>query len=149
MSGRLVQRLVHALDALAAQVCTPDETPPHQQTGRRGEEDASFYLRKLGYVIVARNYRSRRRRGEIDLVAWNEDVLCFVEVKTRTSRDVKPAEAAVDRAKRRELSAVAREYLRHLPPSCQWRFDIVSVYYEERQTRRPTFEIFKNAFRVS
>lgn len=149
VSGRLVQRLVNALDALAARVCTPDETPPHQQTGRRGEEDASFHLRKLGYVIVARNYRSRRRRGEIDLVAWNEDVLCFVEVKTRTSRDVKPAEAAVDRAKRRELSAVAREYLRHLPPSCQWRFDIVSVYYEERQTRRPTFEIFKNAFRVS
>jgi len=100
-------------------------------------------------VMVARNYRSHRRRGEIDLIGWDRDVLCFVEVKTRTSHDIKPAEAAVDHAKRHELSAVAREYLRHLPPSCQWRFDIVSVYYEERQTCRPKFELFKNAFRMS
>jgi putative endonuclease len=100
-------------------------------------------------VMVARNYRSHRRRGEIDLIGWDGDVLCFVEVKTRTSHDIKPAEAAVDHAKRHELSAVAREYLRHLPPSCQWRFDIVSVYYEERQTCRPKFELFKNAFRMS
>lgn len=146
MSRRLVRGLVHVLDRVSDCVCTPDAAPPHQQTGRRGEEDVYFYLRSLGYVIVARNYRSRRRRGEIDLIGWDQDVLCFVEVKTRTSRDVKPAEAAVDRAKRHELAAVAREYLRHLPRSCQWRFDIVSVYYEVRQTCRPKFELFKNAF---
>jgi putative endonuclease len=127
----------------------PDDAPSHQQTGRRGEEEVYFFLRSLGYIIVARNFRSRRRRGEIDLIGWDQDVLCFIEVKTRTSREVKPAEAAVDRAKRHELSTMAREYLRHLPPSCQWRFDIVSVYYEERQTCRPKFELFKNAFRIS
>jgi putative endonuclease len=93
---------------------------------------------------VARNFRSPHRRGEIDLVGWDKDVLCFVEVKTRTTHDVKPAEAAVDRDKRHALTAVARDYLRHLPPSCQWRFDVVSVYYE--QSTQPQFELFQNAF---
>ena len=149
VSAGLVRTIVHALDRVSALLSAPDDGPAHQQTGRRGEEDVYFYLRRLGYVIVARNYRSHRRRGEIDLIGWDKDVLCFVEVKTRTSRDVKPAEAAVDRAKRHEMSRMAREYLRHLPPSCQWRFDIVSVYYEERQACRPKFELFKNAFPIS
>jgi Holliday junction resolvase-like predicted endonuclease len=58
--------------------------------------------------------------------------------------DVKTAEAAVDRHKRREVAQVARQYLRRLPPSCQWRFDIVSVYYEGRSSR-PEIEVFRNA----
>jgi Holliday junction resolvase-like predicted endonuclease len=115
VSARLIRAIVHAIDAVSDRVCTPDDAPAHQRTGRRGEEDAYFHLRSLGYVMVARNYRSHRRRGEIDLIGWDGDVLCFVEVKTRTSHDIKPAEAAVDHAKRHELSAVAREYLRHLP----------------------------------
>jgi Holliday junction resolvase-like predicted endonuclease len=53
----------------------------------------------------------------------------------------------VDRGKQRELAAVAREYLHHLPPSCQWRFDVVSVYYEK--SSQPVFELFQNAFPVS
>jgi putative endonuclease len=53
--------------------------------------------------MVARNYRSPRRRREIDLVGWDGDVLCFIEVKTRTRRDVKPVEAAVNHDKQREL----------------------------------------------
>ncbi len=132
-----------------AEVLLPPATAPeHQLTGRRGEEDAYFHLRRLGYVMVAQNFRSPRRRGEIDLIGWDKDVLCFIEVKTRTTRDVKPAEAAVDRAKRRELAAVAHEYLRSLPPSCQCRFDVVSVYYEHRSSQ-PQFELFQNAFRLS
>jgi putative endonuclease len=71
-------------------------------------------------------------------------VLCFIEVKTRTSREVKPPEASVDRHKRRELAEVAREYLRRLPLTCQWRIDIVSVYYE-RSTSRPQIEVFRNS----
>ncbi len=116
----------------------------HQQTGSRGENDAYFHLRKLGYSIVARNYRTPRCRGEIDLIGWEQDVLCFIEVKTRTSHDVKTPEAAVDRHKRREVAQVAREYLRQLPPTCQWRFDIVSVYYDSRSSR-PQIEVFRNA----
>jgi len=51
----------------------------------------------------------------------------------------------VDEDKRRNLIAVARDYLRHESPSCQWRFDIVSVYYEQQSTL-PQFELFQNAF---
>jgi putative endonuclease len=119
-SGHLTLATVRILDWISERTLASANLPDHLRTGRRGEEAAYFHLRKLGYVMVARNFRSPNRRGEIDLIAWHEDVLCFVEVKTRTTRDVKPAEAAVDREKRHDLLAVAREYLRHLPASCQW-----------------------------
>ena len=142
-SGRITHATIRVLDWMASRTLPPETLPAHLRTGRRGEEDAYFHLRKLGYVMVARNFRAPNRRGEIDLIGWHEDILCFIEVKTRTTRDVKPAEAAVDRDKRRDLLAVAREYLRHLPPSCAWRLDIVSVYYDQG-TNRPQIEVFRN-----
>jgi putative endonuclease len=135
--------IIRSLDWLAFRV-VPTDQPAHLRTGVRGEEDAYFHLRSIGYIVVARNYRTPRCRGEIDLIAWDRDVLCFVEVKARTSYDVKSAEASVDYHKRREVAQVARDYLRQLPPSCQWRFDIVSVYYVGRSTR-PLIEVFRNA----
>ena len=148
MSGLLTRAIVGTLDRIASHFVSRDPASQHLETGRRGEEAAYFHLRTLGYVMVARNFRSSRRHGEIDLIGWDGEVLCFIEVKTRSSHDVKPAEAAVDHAKRRELAAVAREYLRSMPPSCQWRFDVVSVYYEE-QSHEPRIELFQNAFYVS
>lgn len=140
----VTRAMIRSLDWVAACVLDEDKRPWHQRTGRRGEEEAYFYLRRVGYTIVARNFRSPRCRGEIDLIGWEDDVLCFVEVKTRTSHLVKPAEAAVDYHKRRELALVAREYLRQMPPTCQWRFDIVSVYCDGPSSC-PTFELFRNA----
>lgn len=148
MPARLTRAIVRTLDRLAQHTLPPDNAPAHQRTGQRGEEETYFYLRRLGYVMVARNFRSPRHKGEIDLIGWDHDVLCFIEVKTRTSREVKPAEAAVDRAKRHELFAVAREYLRRVPGSPQWRFDVVSVYYEAKAPQ-PQVELFKNAFTLS
>jgi len=147
-SGRLTYATLQALDWLAAHALPAEDRPGHLLVGRRGEEDAYFYLRRRGYVFIARNYRSPHHRGELDLIGWDHDVLCFVEVKTRTSHDVKPAEAAVDREKQRDLTAVAREFLRRMPPSCQWRFDVIAVYYESKVTQ-PSFELFQNAFSVS
>jgi putative endonuclease len=144
LPARLTQCVIHSLDWLAGHLLRPDARPSHQRTGTKGEEEAYFYLRQHGYTVVARNYRTSRCRGEIDLIAWHEDMLCFIEVKTRTSHDIKPAEAAVDRHKRREIASVTREYLRHQPPSCPWRFDIVSVYYE-RLNSRPQIEVFQNS----
>ena len=147
-SGFLTHAIIRILDAVAEKVLAPTAGPEHQRTGRRGEEAAYFYLRTLGYVMVARNYRSPRRHGEIDIIGWHKNVLCFIEVKTRTTRDVKPAEAAVGPEKRKELLYVAREYLRRVPPSCQWRFDVLTVYYD-RHPGQPQFELFQNVFHLS
>ena len=147
-AGRVTQATLRALDWLAARLLAPEDIPEHQRTGRRGEEDAYFYLRRQGYTIIARNYRSPNHRGELDLVGWKGDILCFIEVKTRTKRDLKPAETAVDRHKQRELLLVARDFLRQMPLSYQWRFDVLAVYHENSR-RRPSFELFQNAFSVS
>jgi putative endonuclease len=54
---------IRFLDWIALKILPPDKGPGHLRTGQRGEEDAYFYLRKLGYVMVARNFRSPNRRG--------------------------------------------------------------------------------------
>jgi putative endonuclease len=144
-SGRLTRAALRFLDWLAVRTLPGEKIAEHHRTGRRGEEAAYFHLRMLGYTMVARNFRSPRCRGEIDLIGWDDDVLCFVEVKTRTTRDVKPGEAAVDRHKRRLVAAVARDYLRRFPPSCQWRFDVVSVYYLDSRASQPQIEVFRNS----
>jgi Holliday junction resolvase-like predicted endonuclease len=75
------------------------------------------------------------------------DTLCVVEVKTRRSRAVKSAEAAVDRDKRRAIACVAREYLRRVEGRLKVRFDIVSVYCEDE--KRPEITLFKDAFQLT
>jgi putative endonuclease len=148
MPRRLTKVTLQALDWLIIRSGHAEGKSEHQQTGQRGEEAAYFYLRQLGYVMVARNFRSPRRRGEIDLVGWDSDVLCFIEVKTRTTRDIKPAHVAVDRDKQRELIGMAREYLHHVRGNPPWRVDVISVYFEEPAVQ-PQMELFKNAFPVS
>lgn len=148
MPFRSTRMLVRALDGLAARLLPPSRRAAHLDTGRRGEEEAYFYLRKLGYVMVARNWRSPRRRGELDLVAWDADTLCFIEVKTRSSREVAPAEAAVDADKQRDLVAVAREYLRRLPATPAIRFDVVSIYMSGEGVPAE-IALFKGAFGLS
>src|SRR5438128_4859058 len=143
-SGRLTHATIRALDWLSGKTLPGSTGPAHQRIGRHGEEDAYFFLRKLGYVMVALNFRSPKRRGEIDLIGWEGDVLCFIEVKTRTSRAVKPAEAAVDFDKQRDLRAVAREYLLRADADTNYRFDVVSIYYEPATA--PAITLFRNAF---
>jgi putative endonuclease len=147
-AGHLTQAMLRGLDWLAGLTLASEDMPEHQRTGRRGEEDAYFYLRRRGYTIIARNYRSPNHRGELDLVGWDHDVLCFIEVKTRTKRDLKPAETAVDHDKQRDLSLVSRDFLRQMPIVCQSRFDVLAVYYE-RGHSGPAFELFQNAFSVA
>lgn len=146
-SGTLTRFVVQALDSAAKLLPQTDARPEHLRTGVRGEEEAYFFLRKHGYVVIARNYRSPRSRSELDLVAWDGDMLCFIEVKTRTRRDIQPAEVAVDPEKQRDLSRVAREFLRKMKGNPGFRFDIVSVYFEAGA--KPAIELFRNAFPLS
>lgn len=121
--------------------------PGHLDTARWGEVEAYFYLRSLGYCVVAKNFRTPRDRGEIDLIGWDEGVLCFIEVKTRSRPGLTPPEMAVDSAKKRHIRSVARRYVRHLrtdhAPTC--RFDIVSVILGDDQ-HGPTIRLYKGAF---
>ena len=142
MAGRLLQKALHAFDSVIP--AKQEEKPEHQRTGQAGEEIAYFHLREMGYTFVARNYRARNKSGEIDLIGWDGDELCFVEVKTRSSHAVKPAEAAVDGHKKQAIARVAREYLRRMKGSPNVRFDIVSLYCEDG--KRPEITLFKNAF---
>lgn len=154
----LFQKLTQALDRAAAILSrAPASTPEHLSTGRRGEDEAFFYLRRNGYVVVARNWRVAGRKGEIDLIAWDRNVLCFVEVKTRTTRDVKPAEAAVDSDKQKQLRGMARAYLRrhqrskgvHDQGPGSTRFDVVSVYYDQHSGLLTDIALFRAAFSMS
>ena len=120
--------------------------PAHLETGIEGEEAAYFFLRRKGYVVVARRWSSGGRPGDVDLIAWQGQLLCFVEVKTRTAQDMTPAEAAVDRSKRHTLRRLAAHYLRQLPGAERppVRFDVISVYLVPGRERK--FVHFENAF---
>lgn len=150
----LLRSTIRVLDRLTTLLGRTPERAPHLLFGARGEDEAYFYLRKLGFTVVARDYRSPRRRGDIDLIAWEKETLCFIEVKTRANRNFMPAEAAVDDEKRATLSALARDYLRqhaHLnsnPP--QFRFDVISVYLESNDSvGSANVTLFRDAFRMS
>ena len=121
----------------------PQREAEHLATGRVGEEAAYFHLRRLGYTMVARNWRTVSRRGELDLVGWDGETLCFIEVKTRGTRSVVPAEMAVDSAKRDELREMARVYAKQVPPGTKKRFDVISVYLEDTE---PDVRLTKDAF---
>ena len=112
--------------------------------GRRGENAAARYLRRLGYVIVARGHRGLI--GEIDLVAVDGRTLVFIEVKTRTSQDAGHPADAVDEKKQRRLTRLALSYLkRHDLLENPARFDVVAVTWPNNGNR-PVIEHFQNAF---
>ena len=123
--------------------------PAHLAVGVEGEDAVFFYLLRKGYTVVARRWSSGDVPGDVDLIAWDGPVLCFVEVKTRTARDATPAETAVDDHKRSVLRRLARKYLRQLPGSTapQVRFDVVSVYLVPGEKRE--FVHFEGAFSMS
>lgn len=120
--------------------------PAHLATGIDGEDAAFFYLRRKGYTVVARRWSPGNVPGDIDLIAWQGPLLCFFEVKTRTARDIAPAEIRVDSHKRRVLRQLARQYLRQLPQEAppQVRFDVISVYLVPGE--RKEFVHFENSF---
>ena len=126
------------------------ESSPHLELGRRGEELAAAYLLKLGYRIVAANFSvpvGRNRSGavinvEIDLVAYEDRTLCFVEVKSRTSSWFAPPQANVDRRKQRQIARAARVYVRMFDlASAPYRYDVVTVVLPAEENDGAEFEI--------
>jgi len=109
---------------------------PHFELGRRGEALAIEHLERAGYRIVAANFRvpiGRNTRdllvsAEIDVVAYDGPMLCFIEVKTRASDEFTAPQANVDLRKRRQIARAARGYRRMLGlMSAPYRYDVVTV----------------------
>ena len=114
-----------------------------REAGDRGEAMAAEYLRENGYEILASQFRCRF--GEIDLIAWDGDTLCFVEVKTRTNVAMALPREYVTPQKQHKLRATAMLYLAERRLDCPTRFDVAEVYAEHGfDTAR--IEYIKNAF---
>ena len=111
--------------------------------GMQGEALVARYLRERGYQLAAHGYRSRY--GEIDLIAWDGDVLCFVEVKTRTNLDMALPREYVTPQKQNKLRKTARMYLAEKRLDCPGRFDVAEVY-AEHGFDEARIEYLENAF---
>jgi putative endonuclease len=119
--------------------------------GKLGEDYAAAYLDQLGYRLVAANFTlpvGRNLRGavvnaEIDLVAYEGDTLCFVEVKTRASDWFAPPQVNVDLRKRRQITRAARVYRQMLGIEDEpHRYDVVTVVLSDAAT--PRIELLRN-----
>ncbi len=95
------------------------------ETGQRGEDAAVAFLKKRGYRIIVRNYRTRY--GELDIIARHRKTLVFVEVKTRHGDEFGRPEEAVTPRKLATLERCAQVYLLESRSSADYRFEVVSV----------------------
>ena len=121
---------------------------PRQILGARGEKAAAKYLRRHGYKILLKNFRSGK--AEVDIVARHKDWLVFVEVKTRETEQFGAPSEAVDRDKQRNLSKGALDYLRMLGnPRIHFRFDIVEVIIASGSRKPADIRLIQNAFDLS
>lgn len=113
--------------------------------GREAEEAAAAWLEGQGYRVVARNHATRR--GEVDLVCCEGEVLCFVEVRSRSRADRgSPAESVTPDKARRVVAAATDWAVRHGGLERLMRFDVVAV---DLSGAGPRFTLFRGAFDAS
>ena len=117
-------------------------TDRRQEVGILGEDLASAELRRKGYAILARRYRTRY--GEIDIVGRDGDTIVFVEVKTRVSNDFGEGAEAVTSWKQRRVTRMALDFLaRYRLHDRPCRFDVVIV---DLSRGKPSVEVYPHAF---
>ena len=120
-----------------------------KNTGKAGEDYAAKYLKRRGYLIIARNYAIVG--GELDIVALKGRTLVFVEVKTRSSEEMGSASAAVDIRKQNCLKKAKSDFLsrfgknskvphyflniRFLHKYSRCRFDIIEIYFSDGKAK--------------
>jgi len=128
-------------------------TSPGIQLGNLGEQYAAAYLEQLGFQLVAANFTlpvGRNLRGavvnaEIDIIAYDRDTLCFIEVKTRASDWFAPPQANVDLRKQRQIARAARAYRELFAiENDPYRFDVVTVLLDDPTS--PEVNLFRNYF---
>ena len=98
----------------------------HNELGKWGENLATAYLEKKGYVILERDWKSGRR--DIDIIAKDKDkTIVFVEVKTRRNRLFGEPEEAIDYRKMQSLQQAVNHYIKFRHINDNVRFDIISI----------------------
>ncbi|MEE8522469.1 MAG: YraN family protein [Thermoanaerobaculia bacterium] len=101
------------------------EQPHARAQGRVGEDDAVDWLRRQSYRIVDRNVDNYA--GELDVIARDGEILCFVEIKARSNRAYGPAIAAIPKQKQRKIARAAALYLVDHPTELACRFDVLAM----------------------
>jgi putative endonuclease len=113
--------------------------------GDRAEEFAANFLKENGYKIICRNYKTRL--GEVDIIAQDNDTVCFIEVKARKSGRFGTGAESVSALKQRQVSKAALIFLKEKRLlNNKARFDVVSLDYSSGKAEA---ELIKNAFELS
>ena len=113
----------------------------HLELGERGEKIAFQYLLERDFMIKEKNWR--RRHLEIDIIAMKDDMLIFVEVKTRFSSYFGTPESAVNWSKQKKLARAANAYMKYRNYNGEARFDVISVILNKKNQ---SIEHFEDAF---
>jgi putative endonuclease len=119
-----------------------------QAFGETGERIAERWLKRHGWRIMQRRFRSGHR--DIDLIAEKDSVVAFVEVKARTGVEFGDLVEAVNWRKQRELTRSALVWIsRHGRPTDSYRFDVIGVLVSQDGARvrhvENAFDLFTRA----
>lgn len=115
------------------------------ELGFSGETQAVFFLEKQGFSILETNYRTKF--CEIDIIAKEEDTLCFIEVKTRSSLKKGLPRESVNQTKQKKIILGAQFYLKSCKlENIRTRFDVIEIYVHPEKDSPPHIQIIKNAF---
>ena len=117
----------------------------YREIGDVGEEATANFLLKNGYEILKRNYTVRG--GEIDIIAKKNDVIAFVEVKTRGKNPIVTGENAITKSKKQLIIKTAERFLLNLNEPCNCRFDVAVVEAKEMKVVR--LKYYVSAFDAS
>jgi putative endonuclease len=113
-----------------------------QSLGHLGEAIAAAFLEKKGYAILERNWRTPY--GEIDLITQREDVIAFVEVKTRASRSLGPPEISITTRKAEHMRCSAEYFIQQHPELINdWRIDAITIQLHD-DSSPPLIDHFEN-----
>ena len=112
----------------------------NQRIGKWGEDTAAEYLAQRGHEIIARNIQTPY--GEIDVIAKQNDITIFVEVKTRTSNTMGLPEESITPRKREHMLAAADHYAAEYEID-HWQIDVIAI--EGRPGMEPVITHFENA----
>lgn len=135
------------LPSVAAGGSAAEKKLRSRERGIRGETYAYWYLRRSGYVMIARNYTAPGFKGEIDLIGYDGPTLVFIEVRTRTvgNGDGQSAEESVTPGKWRLVARMAQLFLAERGKTeCVYRFDLLAI--ENRPGRPPELRLHRGAF---